>query len=235
MRETQSRHKKKIQPGTRALTACGDGFWEFDLIEGSGWFSDWFYRRITCPIDLTRGSLLNFQPLMQPATWQDLMANLRDHLEKGLPLDVKVRVEVGGDQVQWWQIRGAAMRNDVGHPVHLAGSARDVSADVDQQTSASTIRYLRRGFDALPMAAALLDAKSAIVEANRLWCEVPQGLAMQAIARLGAAETQGALEFSLDARPDTDSGTRDLRVKAVPFQHDSARHWVVTLNDLKAD
>jgi PAS domain-containing protein len=235
MRETQPRHKKKIQPGTRALTACGDGFWEFDLIEGSAWFSDWFYRRITCPIDLTRGSLLNFQPLMQPATWQDLMANLRDHLEQGLPLDVKVRVEVGSDQVQWWQIRGAAMRNDVGHPVHLAGSARDVSADVDQQTSASTIRYLRRGFDALPMAAALLDAKSAIVEANRLWCEVPASRATQVITRLNASETEGALEFSVDPTPDADGGTRDLRAKAVPFQHDGARHWVVTLSDDKAD
>jgi PAS domain-containing protein len=235
MRETQLRNKKKIQPGARALTACGDGFWEFDLIEGSAWFSDWFYRRITCPIDLTRGSLLNFQPLMHPATWQDLMANLRDHLEQGRPLDVKVRVEVGGDQIQWWQIRGAAVRNDVGHPVHLAGSARDVSADVDQQTSASTIRYLRRGFDALPMAAALLDAKNAIVEANRLWCEVHSSQATQVIARLSAMDTEGALEFSLDPRRDIDGVTRDLQVRAVPFQHDGARHWVITLDDRTAD
>ncbi len=234
MRETQSRNKKKLQPGTRALTACGDGFWEFDLLEGSAWFSDWFYRRITCPIDLTRGALLNFQPMMQPATWQELMANLRDHLEQGLPLDVKVRVDVGGDQIQWWQIRGAALRNDVGHPVHLAGSARDVSADVDQQTSASTIRYLRRGFDALPMAAALLDAKSAIVEANRLWSEVPSGRAAQIITRLSATHTEGALEFPLDTRSDRDGATREMRVRAVPFQHDGARHWVVTLDD-KAD
>jgi hypothetical protein len=235
MRETQSRNKKKIQPGARALTACGDGFWEFDLIEGSAWFSDWFHRRIRCPIDLTRGTLLNFQPMMQPATWQDLMANLRDHLEQGLPLDVKVRVEVGADQIQWWQIRGAALRDDVGHPVHLAGSARDVSVDADQQTSASTIQYWRRGFDALPIAAVLLDAKSAIVEANRLWCEVPQGRATQIIARLNATDTESALEFSLDTRSDRDGATREVRARAVPFQHDGARHWVVTLDDDKAD
>jgi hypothetical protein len=85
------------------------------------------------------------------------------------------------------------------------------------------------------MAAALLDAKNAIVEANRLWCGIPASQATQVIARLSAAETEGALEFSLDPRCDMDGAARDLQVRAVPFQHDGARHWVITLDDRKAD
>jgi hypothetical protein len=52
---------------------------------------------------------------------------------------------------------------------------------------------------------------------------------------LSAAETEGALEFSLDPRCDMDGAARDLQVRAVPFQHDGARHWVITLDDRKAD
>jgi len=37
---------KAMQPGLRALDACGDGFWECDLIAGSAWFNDWFYRKL---------------------------------------------------------------------------------------------------------------------------------------------------------------------------------------------
>ncbi len=94
---------------------------------------------------------------------------------------------------------------------------------------------LRSAFDALPVAAALLDARATLLEANHLWREYPEVTAAQAIARLRAANSQTAIEFWLDPSEPASAGIRPLRVRAIAFQHDGARHLVVTLEDRRND
>ncbi len=114
-----------MQPGMRALAAWGDGFWELDLIAGSAWFSDWFYRKLDWQRDTERSTLDDLQPALRPEDWDRLMGMLRDHLEKRLPLDLEIDVNVGA-RFERWRMRGAAERNDAGQPVYLAGSMREM-------------------------------------------------------------------------------------------------------------
>jgi PAS domain-containing protein len=218
----------------RALEACGDGFWECDLLDGSAWFSDWFYRKLSWSTDTKRATLLELQPLLQPATWDELMCKFRDHLERGVALDLKMRVQVAGDQSEWWHIRGSAQRNDAGQPTYLAGSVRDVSLGPRQPEAAPNLLCLRDAFDALPVAAALLDARSAVLEANRLWREFPERDRARVITRLQVANALTGIEFWLDRGTDAKAGTR-LGVRASPFQHNGSRHLVVTLEDRSGD
>jgi hypothetical protein len=76
---------KSIKPGLRALQACGEGFWECDLIAGSAWFNDWFYRKLDWPQDAKRSTLGDLQPALRPGAWDRLTGMFRDHLEKGFP------------------------------------------------------------------------------------------------------------------------------------------------------
>jgi hypothetical protein len=228
MTAAKPRTRKTTNPGLRALAACGDGFWEFDLLDSSAWFSDWFYRKLNWSTDAKRTALLDLQPLLQPAAWDEMMRTLRAHLEQNLPLDMKLRVQVSPDQTELWHMRGKAQRNHAGQPIHLAGSMREVGADAEQPETSSRLLCLRDAFDALPIAAALLDAESTVLETNRLWRELPAGDAAEVVSRVRAARVQSAVEFGVDHGAGA-GGTHRLRVRAVPFHHEGSRHLVVTL------
>ena len=226
MPEPRSRPRKAPQAGWLALNACGDGFWEFDLLNGSAWFSDWFYRKLGW--SEARRSMLDLQPLMRPADWEELMRKLRGQLEQAQPLDLELRVRVA-DGLECWQLRGAAQRNAAGQPIGIAGSVREVGAERAPGERPSLACYFG-AFDALPVAAALIDAHSAILAANRKWRELPEPAAAHAIRCLVAS---GPTEEWLALKPAgaSGSGARPLRVRAAPFHHGGLRHLVVMLDE----
>ncbi len=216
----------------RAIASCGDGFWECDLLNGSAWFSDWFYQRLGWARDAKRTALADLQPRMAPVVWIGFMDKLRSHLEQGAALDLEFEVRTAGDALERWRICGRAHRNKAGQPVYLAGSMRVVDREAH---ASSALACMRSAFDGLPVAAALLDARATLLEANRLWREYPDATTSQAIARLRAANSQTAIEFWLDAGETSSAGIQPLRVRAIAFQHVGARHLVVTLEDRRND
>lgn len=233
MQASQRARPKTTRPGLRALEACGEGFWEFDLIDGSAWFNDWFYRKLTWVRDAKRPALSDLEPAVRPAAWLELMAAFRDHLERGLPLDLELEVALADQPLARWRMRGSAERNDAGQPTYLAGSMCDVS-DEPQRAEMSALACLRGAFDALPVAAALLDRHAAVLATNQLWSGFPAATTAQALARLRAANSQTAIEFWVD-QPESAAGARQLRVRAIAFQHDGERHLAVTLEDRRSD
>jgi hypothetical protein len=227
--------KRNTKPGARALAACGDGFWELDLRDGSAWYSEWFYQKLSWAAETKRTTLGELEPLFQPTAWIELMARFREHLEQGRPLDLDFRLTLPDGSMPWWHIQGSAHRNEAGQPVHLSGSMRDVSAEPRQLGGALDLQAVRGAFDALPVAAALLDARATLLQANRQWQEFPAVTTAQALARLRAANSQTAIEFWLDQGDGFDAGPRCLRVRAIAFQHEGARHLAVTLEDRRSD
>jgi hypothetical protein len=225
---------KSMKPGLRALEACGEGFWECDLVAGSAWFNDWFYRKLDWPQDAKRSTLGDLQPALRPGGWDRLVGMLRDHLEKGIALDVEIEVHVQGGRLERWRMRGSAERNAAGQPVYVAGSMHDMP-DEPVNPAANIMACLGSAFDALPVAAALLDSHAIVIVANQLWRKFPQATADQAIARLRAANSQTAIEFWLDEGAHPHVGGRQLRVRAVAFQHEGSRHLAVTLEDRRSD
>jgi PAS domain-containing protein len=224
---------KAVKPGLRAVEACGDGLWECDLIAGSAWFNAWFYRKLGWPQDAKRTTLGDLQPALRPGVWERLMGMFRQHLEKGSPFDLELEVAVNGARERW-RMQGSTQRNEAGQPVYLAGSMRELR-DEAGSSDASTMACLASAFDALPVAAALLDSRAAVIAANQLWRKFPAATADQAIARLRAANSQTAIEFWLDEGAHPHVGGRQLRVRAVAFQHAGSRHLAVTLEDRRSD
>lgn len=235
MDESHARKRKGAKPGLRALEACGDGFWELDLKDGSAWYSEWFYQKLHWPAENRRTTLSDLEPLLRPAAWLELMARIRAHLEQGRPLELDLEVTVPESTPQRWHLQGSACGNGAGRPEYLAGSMRVVTADRGAHGAASELVGLRGAFEALPVAAALLDARAALLEANRQWHEFPAATTAQALARLRAANSQTAIEFWLDQGEEFDAGPRRLRVRAIAFQHEGARHLAVTLEDRRSD
>jgi PAS domain-containing protein len=223
-----------MKPGLRALEACGDGFWECDLEAGSAWFNNWFYRKLDWPQERKHATLGDLQAALGPDSWDRLMTTFREHLERGAPLDLEIEVHLPGGGPERWRMRGAAQRNDAGQPVYLAGSMREMQGE-PAHNDANKTACLGSAFDALPVAAALLDSRATVIAANQLWRRFPQATADQAIARLRAANSQTAIEFWLDEAAQAHAGGRPLRVRAVAFQHEGSRHLAVTLEDRRSD
>jgi PAS domain-containing protein len=115
-------------PGALAMKASGDGFWEFNLADGSAWLSDWFCARLQWSEPMKQPAFSDLRPLVSPAAWDDLLRKMRSHLEQRTPLDTEFQVRLAQGQTEWWHMRGAAQRNDAGHPTHFAGCVRDITA-----------------------------------------------------------------------------------------------------------
>jgi PAS domain-containing protein len=115
-------------PGALAMKASGDGFWEFNLADGSAWLSDWFCSRLQWSEPMKQPAFSDLRPLVSPAAWDDLLRKIRSHLEQRTPLDTEFQVQLAQGQTEWWHMRGAAQRNDAGHPTHFAGCVRDITA-----------------------------------------------------------------------------------------------------------
>jgi hypothetical protein len=225
--------KRKTKHGMRALEACGEGFWEFDLINGSAWFNDWFHRKLDWPQDSRHTTLGDLRPALPPGTWNDLMARFRAHLEKGLPLDLEIDVQAA-DKRECWHLKGSAVRNNAGQPIFLAGSMREVETP---RATVASLRRLEAAFDALPVGAALLDARATVLAANRRWQALPPDTARAAIAQAAAtkSDTDTGIAFRLDAGAAAAAGARPLLARAIGFEHEGARYLVLTLEERAGD
>lgn len=165
------RRGKSIPPGMRAIQASGDGLWELDLASGAAWFSEWFHTRLGWRPEEDRQTWSALRSVMSPESWQTLLEEMRKHLESDTPFEVELPLSGPGDQAGWWRFHGRAERNERRHPLYFAGCARDVSAERTQRTRLTEeISWLRAVFEAMPVAAALLDEEETIVEVNRCWC-----------------------------------------------------------------
>jgi PAS domain S-box-containing protein len=141
---------KTVAPGSRAMQASGDGYWEMDLVDGSTWFSDWFYAILGWDRQSGPKAWAALRPVLHPEDWESLLRDIRQHLEERESLDCEVRVRLADGAAQWWQIRGAAQFDATRKPVFLAGIVRDVTATRSQHDhSFAELLALRRSVEEL--------------------------------------------------------------------------------------
>lgn len=161
---------KTFPSGLRALQASGDGYWEMDLVDGSTWFSDWFYTRLGWDAASTPRAWSALRPLLSAADWEALLRDIRLHLEEKRPLETEIYPHLADGARRCWRIRGEVELSPSRKPLFLAGMARDVTAERPLHAAAATeLTLLRQAFDGLPRGVALLDGDGIVVHANRRW------------------------------------------------------------------
>jgi PAS domain S-box-containing protein len=202
-RRPASRGRAAAVDGLRAMRASGDGYWEWDLIAGTAWYNDWFSRLLAWDEQAKHEPLRAWQSYIFAEDWPLLLRDVRMHLEQRRPLEIDVRAKAADNDERWWRICGSATRDDIGHPTHLSGSVRDVTAMRRAQAVAqSTHRMLQTAFDTLPIAVAVLNAAGEIVDASRVWREFPGADALLGM-RFGFGENYLTLCEAIAARNET--------------------------------
>jgi hypothetical protein len=107
------------------------------LWDGSAWFSPWVHRRLQWPAAVERTRLEDLKPHLPAGAWEALLLAIRNHVERQVPLDLDVRVQLVGGRIECWRIQGSVERNAAGQPMHLAGTLREVSAEHPDSPSES--------------------------------------------------------------------------------------------------
>jgi hypothetical protein len=128
MADSPPRSRKTPAPGAGELSG-GHGSWKLALWNGSAWFSAWVYRRLQWPAAVKRTRLDDLKPNLPADAWEELLLAIRNHLERQVPLDLEVGVQLGGGRIERWRIRGSVERNAAGQPMHLVGTMHEVSAE----------------------------------------------------------------------------------------------------------
>lgn len=243
-------YAKDRPPGLRALDASGDGFWELNLLDGSAWFSDWFYTQLQWTGERKGDTWASLRPAMRPDGWAAVLREMRVHLEEHAPFDVEVPIRMPSGDERWWRIRGRAERDLGCQPQYLSGIAHDVSIErAERAALTNDLTWLRRGFDVLPLAAALIDAAGVIVYLNRRWrelasenallgeqldvgndylhswsrCPTTHAAGAQIVAGLSSLLRGDDVEFVLPYEIRTSSGMRRMRLHARLFETDGLR------------
>jgi hypothetical protein len=124
MSESAPPPSKSSASGADKPPGSGDGSWKLDLMDGTAWFSEWFYRRLQWPVQVNRKRLGDLQPHLLAGAWETLLQGIRAHLELQVPLDAKIPVQLPGGQTEWWRLQGAVERNAFGKPMYIKGSVR---------------------------------------------------------------------------------------------------------------
>jgi PAS domain S-box-containing protein len=200
---SRGRARKALADGLRAMHGSGDGYWEWDLIAGTAWYSDWFSRELAWEKEAKHEPLSAWQSYILAEDWPLLLREVRMHLEQHRPLALEVRAQAAGGHDRWWRISGSATRDDNGRPIQLSGNVRDVTATRRAQAVADTThRMLQAAYDSLPIAVAVLNSAGEIVDASRAWREFPSSDALLGM-RFGFGENYLSLCEAFVARNDS--------------------------------
>jgi len=128
MADSPSRSCEARSPGAAEPPPGGHGVWKLTLWNGSVRFDPWFYRRLHWPAAVKRTRLDDLKPYLPAGAWEELLLAIRNHLERQVPLDLEVRVQVEGSRLERWRVQGSVERNAAGQPISLGGTMREVSA-----------------------------------------------------------------------------------------------------------
>ncbi|MDQ1493149.1 MAG: hypothetical protein QOJ23_5663, partial [Actinomycetota bacterium] len=137
------------------------GSWEWDIETA----------RLTCSPELRR--LYGVDAGREVTSYEDLFAHLpvddgaritdvvREAVARGAPFTVETCVTVPGDQPRWLQVQGRIQVDKAGRPVHLVGTAQDVT---DRKRAETQFRDL---LESAPDAMIIAAEDGRIVLANR--------------------------------------------------------------------
>lgn len=126
--------QESIERFNRAVQGAQEGLWEVR------WTStDWFNPGTPVYYSPRFKALLGYSDQefpnvlgswvarVHPDDWDHLLTTFRRHLENRTPFDLEFRMVTKADDCRWFAVRGQAIWNELGQPIHMSGSLREIT------------------------------------------------------------------------------------------------------------
>lgn len=260
---TERRHMEEQLRGgeerlTLALSAVGDGVWDWQVRSGEVMVSKGFADLLGFAQDELDHQISDLIYLAHPDDKPQLMQKLQDCIVgKSDRFHVEQRAQCRDGRWKWLLVRGAVvLRAADGQAVRFIGTMVDVSKNKETEAAlAVAARFQQAVFDSISAQVVVLDQAGTIVQTNAAWrryaseldCEETVGkcyLAVladivahdqqvsQAVAAGLAAVAAGELPYFYASEPiQGPCSKRWFTIKVTPV-HDEAHRMVVTHEDV---
>lgn len=116
-----------------AVRGTNDGIWDWDIDQGSFYFSPKFLELLgisesEIPADRPPDSIDFFLDRVHPADDNFVRESLDDHLAGKSAFDIECRARTNAGVYRWFRLKGIAVFDEIERPIRMAGSIADVTA-----------------------------------------------------------------------------------------------------------
>jgi len=109
----------------RASLLSSEGHWEKDLTSERFWFSSSYHALLGYQDGELEPDSAEVNALVHPEDVARGRELLLDHVERGCPFDIALRLRMKSGEYRWFRHRGMAERDADGKPLLIAGSIQD--------------------------------------------------------------------------------------------------------------
>ncbi len=175
-----------------AIRGASDGIWDWNLLTGELYFSDRVFEILGLEPGETTFDNEAWIARIHPEDQPDATARLRAHLKDGAPFDVQYRMRTKDGDFRWLRSRAAAIRDQTGKPLRMAGAVSDVTErrlleQRLQELIQNTDEQLRAVIASSPLAIATMDPDGRLTSLNRAGEEMFGYTAAEAIGHVSPA------------------------------------------------
>jgi PAS domain S-box-containing protein len=152
-----------------AVEGTMDGIWDWDLKGGRVYWSARWMEMLGYEANELDGSIEKFYELVHPDDLPVVKQAQNDHLE-GLTqfYTCQFRLRTKGGEYRWFNTRGIAVRNEIGQPVRLLGTNRDVTNEIEaNEKLKQSERKFRAIFNKTFEFIGLLSVDGRLIDANQ--------------------------------------------------------------------
>jgi len=130
-----------------ALAGSTDGFWDWNLLSDTVFYSDRFREILGYSSEEFPGTIDSFHSRLHPEDAEAIWAAIERHLQKRVPYKVEYRLQTKSGHYLWFLARGQAIWNTEGNAIRMSGSIQDITerkqAELNLQGALSEIIGLK--------------------------------------------------------------------------------------------
>lgn len=104
------------------ISGINAGVWSWNILTGGQEWSPRFYQLLGYQPGEIAPTPNTFFNLLYPGGQQQVQQAVQEHLEKGTPYKLNVRMRRKNGTLDWFELSGQAARNSEGEPIAMAGS-----------------------------------------------------------------------------------------------------------------
>lgn len=127
-----------------AVRATNDGIWDWNIVTGELYWSDHTYDLLNYEPREFVPSLERWRSLFHPEEREQVLEEVRRHLELRMPYDVELRIKTKDGSYRWFRDMGQAVWDANGRPVRMVGSISDVT---DRKDTEDALRTAHAGLE----------------------------------------------------------------------------------------